>query len=180
MTLTASGSWPVLLPATGVDRLRSFIDGISQGVVDLYSRDDDTASFIYSGLPDTTHTISATLLSSNHPNASGTQMMVDYFDTWDGSALPAGTYEEDNPLVYRGDRYDAWSVFSEPAASDGRYIRDAFQHESTVWFPFTGDSFTILALANNSGDHAEIVIDGISQGQFNLYNTTPISRPISF
>ncbi|MEZ4641456.1 MAG: hypothetical protein R3E31_01725 [Chloroflexota bacterium] len=157
-----------------------FIDGASQGVLDLYSRDTDVAAFIFDGLSDTNHTISVTVLGTSHPNASGTQVKFDYFDTWDGSDLPAATYEENHPQVYLGDDFDSWDEFTDAAASGGTYRRDGFQHESAAWFPFTGDSVTFLGLANSSSEHVEISIDGVSQGLFNMYSHVPVTRPISF
>jgi len=158
-----------------------FIDGNSQGIIDLYSRDDDVTSFVYSGLTDTSHTITITVLGTSHPNASGTQVIFDYFDTWDGTSLPDNTYEQDHTLVYRSDFYDDWDFYSDAAASGGSYISDDFfSNDGTVWFPFTGDSVTFLGMATSSGAHIEITIDGISQGLFNLFNNTPISRALSF
>ncbi|GAB4273651.1 MAG: hypothetical protein Kow0080_21340 [Candidatus Promineifilaceae bacterium] len=157
------------------------IDGISQGIVDLYTRDDDVASFVYGGLADTSHTITVTVLGTSNPNANGTQVLFDYFDTWDGTSLPNNTYEQDHTLVYRSDIYDDWELYSDTAASGGSYITDDFfSNDGTVWFPFTGDSVTFLGMATSSGAHVEISIDGVSQGLFNLYNNVPISRAISF
>ncbi|MCI0577453.1 MAG: PKD domain-containing protein [Chloroflexi bacterium] len=178
-----SGTWVQAGFLTGPQsgQVELFIDGASQGVVDLYTRDGDVTSFAFGGLPDTNHTISATILGTQHPNATGHQMIVDYFDTWDGTALPAGVYEEDHDLVWRSDNYDDWAVIVEPAASGGAYLSDDFfSNNGTVWFPFTGDSITFLGLANSSGDRIGIAIDGAWQGVFNLYSSTPISRTFSF
>ena len=182
VSLDFDGTWVTAGFATNFrgGQAEVFIDGVSQGIVELYSRDDDVTVVTFNNLPDTTHTISATLLTSQHPNSLGRWMMVDYFDVWSGDPLPGGTYEETHPLVYRSDDYDDWDVFSEAAASGGSYIRSAFQHDGTVWFPFTGDSVTFLGLANNRSDRVAISIDGISYGTFNLYSGTPVTRPISF
>jgi len=182
VSLDFSGTWVTAGFATNFrgGQAEVFLDGVSQGMVELYSRDDDVTAVTFNNLPDTTHTISVTLLTSQHPNSSGRWMIVDYFDVWSGDPLPAGTYEETHPLVYRADDYDDWDVYTDTAASGGSYIRSAFQHESTVWFPFTGDSVTFLGLANINSDHVEISIDGVNQGQFNVYSGTPITRPISF
>ncbi|MCB8986976.1 MAG: VCBS repeat-containing protein [Ardenticatenaceae bacterium] len=182
VSLDFSGTWVTAGFATNFrgGQAEVFLDGVSQGIVELYSRDDDVTAVTFNNLPDASHTISATLLTSQHPHSSGRWMMVDYFDVWSGDPLPAGTYEETHPLVYRADDYDDWDVYSDAAASGGSYIRSAFQHASTVWFPFTGDSVTFLGLANINSDHVEISIDGVNRGQFNLYSGTPITRPISF
>jgi len=158
-----------------------FIDGVSQGMIDLYSRDFDVASFAYGGLTDTNHTISVIVTGANHPNSSGTEIAVDYFDTWNGASLPPGTYEESDALVMRSDDYDDWNVVAEPAASGGLYMDDNFfSNDGAVWFPFTGDSVTFLGLANSKGDRVRIDIDGVTKGTFNLYNSTPITRAFSF
>ncbi|MBP6471172.1 MAG: VCBS repeat-containing protein [Chloroflexi bacterium] len=182
VSLDFSGTWVTAGLATNFrgGQAEVFLDGVSQGIVELYSRDDDVTAVTFNNLPDTTHTISINLLISQHPNSFGRWMMVDYFDVWSGDPLPNGTYEETHPLVYRADDYDDWGVYTDAAASGGSYIRSAFQHESTIWFPFTGDSVTFLGLANINSDHVEISIDGVNRGQFNLYSRTPITRPISF
>ncbi|MBK8987727.1 MAG: VCBS repeat-containing protein [Chloroflexi bacterium] len=182
VSLDFDGTWVTAGFATNFrgGQAEVFIDGVSQGIIELYSRDDDVTAVTYNNLPNTTHTISVTLLTSQHPNSFGRWLMVDYFDVWSGNPLPGGTYEETHPLVYRSDDYDDWSVYNDAAASGGSYIRSAFQHESTVWFPFTGDSVTFLGLANINSDRVAISIDGVSRGTFNLYSRTPITRPISF
>ncbi|MCA9979386.1 MAG: PKD domain-containing protein [Anaerolineales bacterium] len=156
------------------------IDGVSQGMVDLYTPDDGVLFRAYGDLSDTAHTITLTLLASRHPNSSGTGLLFDYFETWSGDPLPSATYEEDHPLVYRSDLYDDWDAFAEPSASSGAYIRSAFQAQSTAWFPFTGDSVTFMALANNVSDRVSISIDGEFVDTFNLYSATPTQRPLSF
>ena len=158
-----------------------FIDGNLQLIADTFTTDANVASFPIGGLADTNHTISMTILATNHPNSSGTEVAFDYFDTWDGTDLPNGTYEEVDPLVSWSDYYDDWSVISNAAASGGQYAADDFfSNDGTVWFPFTGDSVSFLGFANTSGDRVAIAIDGVWQGTYNLYSGTPISRAFSF
>ncbi|MCP4361020.1 MAG: hypothetical protein GY796_23685, partial [Chloroflexi bacterium] len=158
-----------------------FIDGNSQGVVDLYTTNDNVTNVVYAGLAAGNHTISMTVLSTAHPHSLGNEVMFDYIDTWDGGSVPPGTYEEDNPLVIRSDEYDNWTTTAEPAASGGAYIASgSLTSAKNGWFAFTGDSVTFLGLADTSGNRVGISIDGLWQGDFNLYNSLPISRPFTF
>ncbi len=157
-----------------------FIDGVSQGVVELYTRDDDVIEVMYGGLADTSHTISMTLLATTHPNSTNSKMLFDYYETWDGTTTPSATYEEVDAEVRLSDYFMNWDYFVEPAASGGAYANDGFQRNTTAWFPFTGDSVTFLGLANSSGDRVRITIDGVDQGTYNLYNNTAITRAYTF
>ena len=158
-----------------------FIDGVSQGMVDLYTRDADVTAATFDGLPDTTHTISVTLLSTQHANASDNRLYVDYFDTWDGTALPDGTYEEDDALVWRSDQSENWTTTTDAAASGGAYLtRGGLAPDGTLWFAFTGDSLTYLSRAVPAGGRVTLSVDDVPLGTFNLYNRTAISRTFSF
>jgi uncharacterized membrane protein len=174
-----NGTWVHLGFAT--DRFGGFaeifIDGISQGTVDLYTTDLDVTSRSISGLADTSHTLSIVVIGSSHPNSSGIQVRLDYIDTWDSTLMPDGLYEQDSPRVWRS---DDWSDIAEPAASGGSYMSDGLGNDSTAWFPFTGDSISFIGLANNQAASLELAVDGEILGKFNLFNAIPITRTYSF
>ncbi len=91
------------------------IDGVSQGIVDLYgptfNSAADVASFIFDGLPDTAHTLVIRVTGTSNPFANGQLVKLDYVDTWDGTLMPAGTFEEDQPRVWYS---DDWDFLSDP------------------------------------------------------------------
>ncbi|MFZ0545939.1 MAG: PKD domain-containing protein, partial [Candidatus Promineifilaceae bacterium] len=182
ISLDFTGTWIGLgfVTNSASGQVEVFIDGNSQGVIDLYTRDDDVAEFEYGGLSNGSHTLSLTLLATKHPNSSGTNLYFDYYESWDGTNMPAATYEETSSEVRLGDYFMNWDYFNEPAASGGTYINNGFQHPSAAWFPFTGDSVTYLALADSSGDRVRLSVDGDLLGTFNIYNNVPITRAYSF
>jgi hypothetical protein len=153
------------------------IDGVSRGTVDLYTRDADNASFVFDGLGPTAHTLTIVVAGTSHPNASDVTVQVDFVDTWDGTLMPNGTYEEDNPRVW----YSAdWDFPAHPSASGAGYAETSSQGNSTAWFPFTGDTVTYYALATPGGGVGRLFVDGQPLATLDLYSTTPLTRTFSF
>jgi transglutaminase-like putative cysteine protease len=153
------------------------IDGQPVRTVDLYTRYDDTAYHTFSGLSNGAHTVTITVLNTRHANATGNRVQFDFFDVWDSQPLASGTFQEDNPRLYYG---AGWGRASTPDASGGAYGYTGINIDSTVWFPFTGDSVTWQAWMSTSGDLADLRIDGVSRGAFNLYSLTAGPRAYSF
>ena len=145
--------------------------------MDLCTRYDDTAYYTFGGLSNGTHTVTITVLNTRHPNATGNRVQFDFFDVWDGQPLATGTFQEDNLRIYYG---AGWGRTSTPDASGGAYGYTGININSTAWFPFTGDSVTWQAWASTSGDLAELRIDGVSRGAFDLYSLTAGPRAFSF
>ncbi len=152
-----------------------FIDGVSQEIIDLYRRQDEAISRYYTLPISASHTISVTVLGNSHPNASNSRVNVDFFDIWNGSNLPDGTFEQDDAgRVFLG---TSWSSINNGAASGGSYARSS---SATAWFPFTGDSVTYQAIAYSNGGWAKVYIDGRFQTTLNLYSPTITTRTLSF
>ena len=151
-----------------------FIDGDSQGVVDLYRHDDTDVSFTFDNLISATHTISVSVLGTKNPLASQARVNLDYFEVWDGTPMDDGAFEEDNARVWRS---GGWSYVSNAAASGGQYLRST---TGVAWLPFTGDSFTYQALAYSSAGTAQLYLDGVYLTDFDLYSPTTVTRTISF
>lgn len=174
-SLVITGTWASLGLATGSDggEAEVFIDGVSQGIVDTYSRERSVASHVYPGLGEGTHTISLTVLGSSNPFASDTRVRLDYVDVWDGTALPEGTFEQDSVRVFRS---DDWFESTDTDASGGTY----FHYGSNAWFPFTGDSVSVRLFPTYGEGQVHILIDGQSQGVFDLHSTNDISRTFAF
>ena len=157
------------------------IDGVSLGVVDLYSREAnsnaDVASYVLDGLADIAHTLTISVTGNSNPLAIGTRVGLDYIDTWDGTDMDTGVFEEDSPRVWYS---AAWDFISDPAASGGGYADSAFQGNPTAWFPFTGDSFTYQAVAHSSAGVARLFVDGEPLTTLDLYSTNPVTETYSF
>ena len=152
------------------------IDGKPVETVDLYSRFEDTASHYFRDLGAGPHIVTITVLGSSHPNASGTRVHLDFFDVWDGQALAEGTFEEDSERLFYS---SAWSRIPDSNASGGAY-RSSGNANTTVWFPFTGDSVTWQGWTRFSFQEAEIRLNGASLGQFDLYSYDEGTRAYSF
>ncbi len=150
------------------------IDGAVVKTVDLYTRDDDTASYYFDNLITGTHTITITVLGTRHPNSSNNRVYLDFFDVWDGQPLADGTFEENNSRVLYG---DPWGRTTNAGASGGSY---AASGNGTAWFPFTGDSVTYQAWTRNSYHSVEVRIDGVSKGKLSTYSATEATRAFSF
>jgi hypothetical protein len=150
------------------------IDGAVVETVDLYTREDDTASYYFDNLVAGTHTITVTVLGTRHPNSSNSRVHLDFFDVWDGQPLADGTFQEGDTRVLYG---ALWGVTANAAASGGAY---ASINLGTAWFPFTGDSVTYQAWTRNSYHSVEVRIDGVSQSKLSTYSATEGTRAFSF
>jgi len=173
-SLTFDGVWVGLgfLADPFGGRAEVFIDGVSQGVVDTYSRYANLSSVYYRGLVSGTHTISVTVLGTHHPNSSGNWVRLDYVDTFNGDS-PLGRFEEyDRGVIATADWYDNISA----AASGGHYYRSG----TAVWYGFAGDSVTYQAMAGPTNGEVEVLIDGQVQGRVSLWSATLETRAFSF
>jgi uncharacterized membrane protein len=152
------------------------IDGSVVAEVDVYTREDDTAGYYFNDLGAGPHTITITILSTRHPNATNNRVHLDYFDLWDGQPLAEGVFEEtDERLFYSS----GWGRTINAGASGGGYATSGASN-STAWFPFTGDSVTFATWTTNNLHSFELRIDGVSQGHFNSYSLAAGSRAFSF
>jgi uncharacterized membrane protein len=155
------------------------INGDSQGLFDLYRREDNTpVSFVFAGLGAGPHTVTLTVTGDSNPFSSGMRVQLDYIDYWDGTLLGDGLFEEDNERVLRS---GGWTDVAYANASGGSYMRG---NTVTAWFPFDGDSFTYHAMAYNGARSAQLFVDGQYLDTVNLYHTAnslnPITRTFSY
>ncbi|MCA9936992.1 MAG: hypothetical protein KC415_23820, partial [Anaerolineales bacterium] len=182
-SLTFDGTWVGIgfISARTRGMADIHLDGSLIDTVDLYNRPEDTASVYYGGLASGSHTITVTVRADNNPYADGSEIAIDYFDVWDGAAETDGTFEESDRdrLIYSY----GWAQVDEVAASAGSFAYA--DSNSTVWFPFTGDSVTYQAWAKRNSHEVEIRIDGVpmnqnDNGRFDIFADSPITETISF
>jgi uncharacterized membrane protein/uncharacterized protein YegL len=179
VSLTFDGEWVSLgLITTSTGGLAEvFIDDESQGIVDTYSRYNDVLTLNYDLMPGT-HTISVTVLGDNNPFSGNRYVRLDYIDVWDGTAVPDGSFEENDERVYLS---PGWVTINDSMASGGQYIRSQFASTHTnAWFHFLGESVSFQALAYNGAGMTQIKIDGEVVGIFDLYSATTMTRTFSF
>lgn len=170
-----SGTWVAVGFTTGTDSgfAEIFVDGVSQGMVDLYRRGDDVQRVTLSGLTNAAHTISVTNTGLKNPLSSNDRVAVDYFDTWDGTAMPDGMYEQNSGRVWLS---DLWANQNDANASGGSYYRSGL----TAWYPFTGSSITFQAIANPNAEKIALYLDDEFQYYYNLQSFTVQTRTITF
>ena len=150
--LSFTGNW-ISLGFVGYDRggyAELLIDGSSRGIVDLYHNQETPISFRYAGLSNGPHTLTVRVLGSGNPFASQFHVQLDYADYGDGSALPNGLFEQSDDRVILS---NGWSTTNYPGASGGNYVNST---NATAWFPFSGDSFSLQALAYSSAGKTQL------------------------
>src|SRR6056297_1032010 len=178
--ITFTGTWVGLgfLADRFSGEVEISIDGISQGIFDLYRREDTPISLRFDGLSNAVHSIGITVLDSTNPLTSGTRVQLDYADYGDGSPLPDGSFEEDDARLLVS---DGWSTVAYAGASGGEYLRSS---NATAWFPFTGDSFSLHTQAYSSGGRAQLFVDGVYLDTIDLYapvfNSAAVARVFSY
>jgi large repetitive protein len=150
------------------------INGDSQGIFDLYRRDDNTpVSFVFADLGAGPHTVTMTVTGDSNPFSSGTRVQLDYIDYWDGTPLGDGLFEENDERVLNS---DSWTAVTYANASGGSYMRGS---GVTAWFPFDGDSFTYHAMAYNGAGYARLFVDGQYLDTVDLYHTGNATNAIT-
>ncbi|MEM7798994.1 MAG: transglutaminase domain-containing protein, partial [Chloroflexota bacterium] len=173
LTATVNSEWVGIgfITCATCGEAEIFIDNVSQGIIDTYSRSDDTRAYYYDLGPGL-HTINVVVQGARNPFSSNEFVYFDYIDTWDGSALADGFFEQDDSRVYRSNN---WGTINATQASSGTYFRDG----TSIWFPFTGDSVTFQALAYSGAGQIELRVDDQTYGFVDLYNPTTMTRTYS-
>ncbi|MCB0230782.1 MAG: hypothetical protein KDH90_16980, partial [Anaerolineae bacterium] len=170
------GTWVTLgLLGTSISgEAELFLDGASQGVIDLYRREDTSFALTFDGLISATHTISLTVLGTANPKSGDEWVGVDYVDTWDGAALPDGTFEQTDPRVLLS---GGWVNINDANASGGSYYRS---NSGNAWFYFSGDSFTYNAMTRNDGRTVRLYVDELYLTELELFDWSATPRTYSF
>jgi len=168
VSLVFTGTWAGLgyLANTNAGQVEVSIDGVSQGTVDTYAATARPQSAYYNNLASGPHTMTVRILSTRHPNSSGTYFNFDYLDVWDGTTIPSGQAETPFATTWNWARVNDYS-----GASGGYYYRDG----TAMWHAFTGNGVTYQAVAASWAGQVEVSIDGITRGLVSLYN--PRSSP---
>ena len=148
------------------------IDGVSQGVIDLYrngsASDAAPVSVHFEGLSPGLHSLSIQVPGTANPLSANTRVQLDYAEYGDGSLLPDGEFEQDDERVLVS---GGWATVNYAGASGESYIRAS---NGTAWFPFTGDSFSLHTIAYSNGGKARLFLDGVYLDTINLFE--PVSE----
>jgi serine protease AprX len=70
---------------------------------------------------------------------------------------------------------NSWKLKNNSLSSDGQY-RQTRRKDSEVSFDFIGDSVKVQYLTSNTGGHAELFVDGQSQGLLDYYSIEPKAK----
>ena len=180
LSLAFSGTWASLgyVARANGGRAEIFIDGLSQGVVDTYGREDEARSVVFPGLSAGAHVISLTVLGARNAFAgSPGNVHFDHIDVWDGSPLADGVFDESSARVWYS---DGWSRTASASAEGGFYANSP-NATGAAWVAFAGDSVRLAALAGlgNAGELG-VYIDGQWKGWLDLDAPSVTSRTVAF
>jgi large repetitive protein len=150
-----------------------FIDGDSQGVVDLYRREDELVSFFFPDLTPGSHTLTITVLGDSNSFSFSNRVQFDYVDFGDGTGLDQGTFEEDNGRILRA---GSWTDVTNANASGGSFIRSG---NGNIWLYFEGDTFTYQAMAYNLANRARLYVDGHYLDTVDLFHPNNLGSAIT-
>ncbi len=151
-----------------------FIDGQSQGTVDLYRRSAAAVQVVFDALTMGTHTVRVEALGTSNPLASDTRVRVDYFDFFGAGTLPQGSVEHTDPRVLLS---TYWVTSTAAVASGGSYGRATV---GTAWFPFEGDSFTYQAVTYSWAGKVVLNVDGAYLTTLDLHSSATMTRTYAF
>ena len=147
------------------------IDGLSQGVFDLYRREETPISLRFSSLAAGPHIVELVVLGTANPLSSNTRVQLDYADSGDGSLLADGDFEETDARILVS---DGWSSQTNAEASGGSFLRSS---NGTAWFPFSGDSFSLHTLSYTSAGRVKLFVDGQPLDIIDVHAPVSFSSP---
>lgn len=128
---------------------RVTIDGVSKGIVDLYSPTEDWSfSKTFGKLGVAKHTLVIRVLGTKNALSTGTTIAVDAFQ-W------GGVKTEDSDVQVK---FSAWSETADTHASGGSY-HSSGNANAIVRFTFQGDEITWLTAKGPNYGNARVVID---------------------
>ncbi|MBI4769423.1 MAG: right-handed parallel beta-helix repeat-containing protein [Chloroflexi bacterium] len=151
-----------LLSYLGPDQGKAeiFVDGNSQGVLDLY-----WATAVYQhavrfgGLPNARHSILVKVLGEKNPLSTGTEVRVDAFQ------YRNLTVEDDGATV----QYDLW-VGRLVGAAFGGSVHYNSTASASVFFDFVGTQFTWISAHGPMLGKADVLVDGGFLARVDLCN----------
>lgn len=154
-----SVTWSTLKgPDRGIAKV--VIDGVNKGNVDLHAASPAAANVVFGGLASQVHNVVISVTGLKNAASSGFGVPVD--------ALAAGatTNQDDNVKL----TYQVWKGASNTAAQGGAY-RFATASTARATFAFTGTGVDWITAKGKAYGKAEVIIDGVNEGTFDLYAT---------
>ncbi len=175
VSLTFTGTWVGLglIGSTNSAIIDVLIDGVARESIDAYRRDDMPISRYYTATGSGPHTIIARNSGQRNPLASLTRMHFDFFDSWDGTPLPTGSFAANSERVLHSNN---WTQDVSALAYNGSYLRDG----TSVWFPFDGDSFALELLSASWAGNMRVLVDGAHIAYVSATADPSLTRTVSY
>jgi hypothetical protein len=149
------------------------INGVSKGAIDLYS--SSTQAQVHqtlSGLSSAAHTIVIKVTGTKNVSSTGFNISIDAF------IVGASTTTQDSSIKTK---YDLWTGAASSSASGGTYRSNA-KAGTTSSLTFNGTSVTWVTATGPAVGQAQVLIDGVLKGTFDLYSSTThwqVAHPFS-
>jgi hypothetical protein len=138
------------------------INGASKGAIDLYSSSTQAQVHqTFSGLSSTAHTIVIKVTGSKNASSTGFNISIDAF------TVGASTTQDSSIKT----KYDLWAGAASSSASGGTYRSNA-KAGATASLTFNGTGITWVTATGPSDGRAQVLIDGVLKGTFDLYAST--------
>jgi beta-glucanase (GH16 family) len=154
------------------------IDGVSQGMLDCYQDRAEYDVLLYE-TPDLAygdHTLTVRVAGSKNPVSTGTEVIVDAF-AW----LAWAKVNDDDPAVSYSANWGFWPAASGSLGTgyhgDQRY---SWTTSATATYSFTGIQGRYYGFMRDDLGHAEVFIDGVSQGLIDCYSATTRADTLLF
>jgi hypothetical protein len=160
-----SGPPPDVNPPTAT----LYVDGVSQGTK------SGSYSWSLSGLAYGSHTLHVEASDGNNPPQSPADgdrhvTVVEGLPVW------TRVEQKGTGVAYSG---WSWSTFSSSCASGGSY-RASRTAGNSVTFVFTGIGVRWISVLNSTLGKAEVFVDGVDRGAFDLYAPTKTCQVVEF
>jgi hypothetical protein len=148
-------------------RVEVVLDGVSQGVIDLYAPSYDLGATIFSatGLTPGAHTVVLRVLGTYAPGSSGAVVVVDALDA---GGTPLALLDERGSGASRS---SGWATASSPAMALGTYVYSR-DRGATLTQRFIGSSVSVIGPRGPSYGQSEVVINGYRYGMIDQWAPT--------
>ncbi len=156
------------------------VDGISQGIVGLYSSGDEVKEVQYGGFSAGPHTVEVVVLGQPDPPGTGTNVWLDFIEVYDGTAA-SDAFQNANQAQLNGRVHFSDYIETVQSANgiegDYSYMQTG-AGDANVWYSFLGDSFTFYGFTSSQDPQVEIFLDGVLTATVSMdydFSDTPLA-----
>lgn len=164
ISLDFNGTWVSIgfRTRSNAGQAEVLIDGVSQGVVDLYSANETVKAFQYGGLAAGAHTVTVRVNGTPSPPGTQPNVWLDYIDVYDGTAMP-DSFSNADKAEHNGRIFFSTYLDTVAAANgfDGDYSGVNNTTGANIWYNFVGDTLGFYAFSRNNSPQIEVYIDDV-------------------